>query len=435
MRLSAIRGLAGVLVCGFVLVAGTSAAALSVTAEPPTAQVAGASEWREPTSLDEAASMVRRRLKDIRTCLDSSAVAAVHTDAWDVARLARAAPALAEKESRNLPVGGVAAVAKSAEELARSADRLHTLADAENVTEARVRLEEVDAKFRAFEAVIPARFVCPMLCEGPKVYAAPAECPVCKMKLKKITSDEYTVRVEPKDGPLEAGKTSTLVFRISDPTGAPVTNLEVVHEEVLHLLMVSEDLSWYAHEHPVPQDNGSLELEWAFPHPGNYTLFHDFTPARVGMQVVPVVITVPGAAPAKIPLEPETSRTKEVDGLGFTLSVQEPIVTGASTKLRYLAMQGNTPVKDLEPFMGAIAHLIIIKDDRTAFVHSHPRERGGHHSSKMGGPTVLFEAYFKVPGRYKAWAQFKRGGRGITVPFVFDVKPGKVHAEETPSTE
>ena len=121
-------------------------AARAVASEPPTGQVAGASEWHDPTSLDEVASMVRHRLKDIRTCLDASAVAAVHTDAWDVARLARAAPALAEKEAASLPVGGVAAVSKSAEELARSADRLHTLADAENVKEAVARFDEVSSR-------------------------------------------------------------------------------------------------------------------------------------------------------------------------------------------------------------------------------------------------------------------------------------------------
>jgi len=40
-----------------------------------------------------------------------------------------------------------------------------------------------------------------------------------------------------------------------------------------------------------------------------------------------------------------------------------------------------------------------------------------------------------VPGRYKAWGQFQREGKGITVPFVFEVKAGKVHAEEEKGEE
>ena len=409
-------------------------AARAVASEPPTGQVAGSSEWHDPTSLDEVASMVRHRLKDIRTCLDASAVAAVHTDAWDVARLARAAPALAEKEAASLPVGGVAAVSKSAEELARSADRLHTLADAENVKEAVARFDEVTRRFEAFAALVPGRFYCPMRCEGEKIYHAPGECPACGMKLKKVTSDEYSVKVVAR-GELEAGKPATLVFTIRDPSGAPVTKLETVHEKILHLLMVSEDLSWFAHEHPEIKSDGTFELTFAFPHPGNYTLFHDFTPAKVGMQVVPVVFAVPGSAPAAVALEAESARTKSVDGYDVTLTIPEPITTGVATKLRFLVMQGNTPVKDLEPFLGAMGHLIVIKDDRSQFVHSHPKERGGHHAVKLGGPTVLFEAYFKVPGRYKAWGQFQRAGKVITVPFTFDVKAGKVHAEDEKGAE
>jgi len=428
-------GIVGAAALGAALVA-SPARACDARAEPPAGAVPGASEWHEPASLEDAASMIRKRLKDIRACLDSAAVAAVHSDAWDVARLARAAPVLAAQGAAGLPPGGAAAVARSANELARSADALHALADAENIAEARRRFDELAEKFAAFEALVPGRYACPMRCEGGKVYRLPERCPVCEMKLKRITRDEYSVTVAPREGTLEAGRTSTLVFRITDPAGALVERLDVVHEQVLHLLMVSEDLSWYAHEHPVRQADGTLELEWAFPSPGRYTLYNDFTPPRMGMQVVPVTLDVPGQTRAPIPLEADASRTKTVDGLNVTLTIPEPIVTGATTKLRYLLMDGNTPVKDLQPYLGALGHLIIIKDDRTQFVHSHPKGKSHHAAGGAGGgPVVLFEAYFKVPGRYKAWAQFQRAGKGITVPFVFDVKPGKVHAEEETTPE
>ncbi len=390
-------------------------------AQPPAEAVPGASEWKAPASLEEAASMMRRRLKDIRACLESGALGAVGADAEGIARLAALVPKLAPMESSALPPGGEAALIRAAEDLGRSAS---ALAGARGLADARARLEDAGGRFAAFEALVPGRYLCPMLCEGQKEYGLPERCPVCEMKLKRVTRDEYSVTVEPREGDLEAGKTSVLVFRITDPSGAPVKNVEIVHEQPLHLLMVSEDLSWYAHEHPVQREDGAFELEWAFPAPGRYTLYHDFTPPRMGMQVVPVTVEVPGEAPPPVPLDSDMERTKEVDGLRVTLTIPGPIVTGRTTKMRYLFMDGNTPVKDLEPYLSAMGHLIIVKDDRSQFVHSHPRGKS-HHAGTMGGPVVLFEAYFKVPGRYKAWAQFQRGGRGITVPFVFDVGPGE----------
>ena len=35
-----------------------------------------------------------------------------------------------------------------------------------------------------------AKYQCPMQCEGEKTYAEPGACPVCKMDLKKVVSEE-----------------------------------------------------------------------------------------------------------------------------------------------------------------------------------------------------------------------------------------------------
>ena len=58
----------------------------------------------------------------------------------------------------------------------------------------------------------------------------------------------------------------------------------MVHEKILHLLMVSSDLAWFSHEHPELQTDGTFVLKTSFPHGGEFTLYHDFTPSGVGMQ-------------------------------------------------------------------------------------------------------------------------------------------------------
>jgi hypothetical protein len=39
----------------------------------------------------------------------------------------------------------------------------------------------------------------------------------------------------------------------------------------------------------------------------------------------------------------------------------------------------------------------------------------------LTGPRVEFRTWFPRTGLYKAWAQFQRGGRVLTVPFVVEV--------------
>ena len=39
-----------------------------------------------------------------------------------------------------------------------------------------------------------------------------------------------------------------------------------------------------------------------------------------------------------------------------------------------------------------------------------------------GGPVIAFHTLFPKPGRYKIWAQFKRGGKIVVADFVVDVR-------------
>ncbi|HKD99744.1 MAG TPA: hypothetical protein VKE69_01940, partial [Planctomycetota bacterium] len=205
------------------------------------------------------------------------------------------------------------------------------------------------------------------------------------------------------------------------PDGKPVTDLEVVHEKLLHLLIVSDDLSWFAHEHPAIQPDASFTLKLAFPHGGDFTLFHDFTPARVGMQVVPVDLHVEGDVPAPTPLVANATRSEVVDGFTVELDAPSPLRSIQMQRLTFRLSKGGVPVTDLEPFLGAMGHLIVVSEDRKRFVHSHPLELKTPAGKRPSGPDVTFQAQFPVPGLYKAWAQFQHHGRVITAPFVVKV--------------
>ena len=74
------------------------------------------------------------------------------------------------------------------------------------------------------------------------------------------------------------------------------------------------------------------------------------------------------------------------------------------------------PVNDLQTYLGAMGHLVILSADGRDYVHAH------NDAKSAPDGRVRFEAHFPNPGLYKGWGQFRRGEDVSTVPFVIEVK-------------
>lgn len=85
------------------------------------------------------------------------------------------------------------------------------------------------------------------------------------------------------------------------------------------------------------------------------------------------------------------------------------------------------PARDLQPYLGAFGHTLVVREGVTAWIHSHPADDAATVMTprSRGGPEVSFDAWFTEPGRYRAWTQFMRGGELHTVSFTFDVTAGR----------
>lgn len=227
----------------------------------------------------------------------------------------------------------------------------------------------------------------------------------------------YWLKIDHEPARLEAGKPVTLSLSVwSRETGGAVTEFETFHEKKMHLVVVSEDLGSFFHEHPVLQPDGSFSEVFRFPSAGTWMFFADTAPRGSGEQVALGSMIVRGRPRrTRTPLPPVTSVASQ-DGLTMTMQPSY-IATRRSMVIsfRMRDSSGNAPM-DLEPWLGAPAHMILVEQDATTFIHSHPEARD---AQAVNEGLLSFQVRFPKPGKYKAWIQLKRSGKLLTLPFVF----------------
>jgi Heavy metal binding domain len=389
--------------------------ALLVLTSPPAGAHPFDNEYRPPRSYAEAIHMIRDELQGFNLSREYGNRADLVPRATRLATLATAVPELAFLPASALPDSAGGPIATTSVRLRGLATSLQrAVADSDMAEVARLTTQCANL-LAGLDAWVPAIYVCPMHCEPGRTYARPGLCPVCGMHLQRVTTDRYDVEVRPTEGTARARVPVDLHFRIRDPAGFDVTHLQVVHEKLLHLMVVSQDLSRFDHVHPTADADGGFHLRHVFPEGGRWFLFHDFTPDSVGMQVVPVEMTVAGPEPAPKTLVVDDGRPKRVDGCDVSLE-HSALVPGAECRMAFTLSRNDRPVDDLEPFLGASGHLVMISQDRASYIHSHPLE-----TVPGVGPRVEFRMRFERTGLYKAWGQFQRRGRVMTVPFVVEV--------------
>lgn len=212
------------------------------------------------------------------------------------------------------------------------------------------------------------------------------------------------------------------------PTGkretVPVKNFEKVHEKYLHMIVVRKDLGVYAHEHPELQPDGTfLYPAFTFPTAGDYQIFMDTAPKGAGGQVLLASVKVEGKD--KLESRPLSSVEKKLEQTANEVTVTrkdgEALPAKKTTLVTFSLKNTKTgePITDLEPYLGAMGHLIMIREDAQTFVHSHPDERDPK-NGKDG--TLTFMVRPPKVGLYRGWMEFQRAGKLSRVDFVFEVK-------------
>lgn len=218
-------------------------------------------------------------------------------------------------------------------------------------------------------------------------------------------ADGYRLVVEKST--LPKGKASTFFFHITDKAGMTVTKFGLDQTKRMHLIVASKDLSDYQHVHPVMAKDGTWSIPLTLPTSGGYRAFADFN-AGGKRHVLGANIQVPGSM-STMPL-PALSTTARTDGYTVTMKAGR-LMPGKTESVKFTVTRDGQPVTDLQPYLGALGHLVVLRSGTLEYLHVHPTSEGG------SGPDITFDIDLETAGRYRAFLQFQTAGTVHTAAF------------------
>lgn len=213
--------------------------------------------------------------------------------------------------------------------------------------------------------------------------------------------------------PPKAGEPTQVQTMIHRADGSMVKDFDLVHEKKIHLIVVRKGLDQFAHLHPELDEAGNATVEYTFPVGGDYFVYADHQPTGGSQSTAKATLNVEGDATAAPALTANVPGAVSGDDLDAEIAVEKTGEGHARSIVFSLRNANGEPVTDLENYLGARGHLVIVSQDGQDYVHAHPEE-----NASSPDDQVTFEAHFTKPGLYKGWGQFQRSGEVSTVPFV-----------------
>lgn len=249
------------------------------------------------------------------------------------------------------------------------------------------------------------------------------KCTKCGMDLQPIKKDKINalkVGILSKQDVIESGK--PVEFSISITDNGKNVPLEEQHEMKMHLLVVNEDLTWFDHVHPEEQTDGTYNVSETFPFGGNFLMFTDFKPIGLSGTVDKQEIEVKGT-PNNQEVNLDPKYVSKVDGYTVRLLNGEDFKTNKSQDLKFtIEKKGKKfQVADMQNYLGATAHIVMISQIDKDFLHIHPMSDKQH--------PIYAQTNVNKPGVYRMWVQFQIDGKLQTADFTVVVAEGEKTAE------
>lgn len=235
----------------------------------------------------------------------------------------------------------------------------------------------------------------------------------------EITSD--TTNIKPNQ-PIKFS------YKIKNDKGEILKNYEIAHEKIMHFIVVRKDLQNFQHIHPdFDQQTGEFTVNITFPTDGTYRVFPDFTPTEDNPQKLPVTvyhdIDVGDMSKYKAqPVIPDTNPKKTIGEYQITYNFPTEIMMQNEINYSLSIEKNGRSVTDLQTYLGALGHSVILKEGSLDFIHTHAEATNANR-----GPEIKFSTSFPEEGvynskavessAYKIFTQFQHKGNVKTVDY------------------
>ncbi|MEZ5271590.1 MAG: hypothetical protein R2694_04670 [Ilumatobacteraceae bacterium] len=217
------------------------------------------------------------------------------------------------------------------------------------------------------------------------------------------TYADYVLRIDQMTPPT-ATAPGSVTFHLEAPDNTTVTAWTLVHEADLHAMVLRPDLSGFRHLHPAIAADGTWQME--VPAPGPWQFTFEATPAE---RTDPVIV---GARiddgepfePSDVPAAADTVTVATLHG--------DLTITREDFNFWVEDATGTTP-DGLEPYLGAAAHLVAMRQGDLAYLHLHP-------VGEVPG-VFQFQGVLEPGATYRLFLQFGYLGEVISVAFTVEV--------------
>ena len=151
--------------------------------------------------------------------------------------------------------------------------------------------------------------------------------------------------------------------------GKTVRGYDIDMTKLAHLIVVTDDLSSFAHVHPVLQPSGHFTIDLALSPRQLYHLYIDDRASGIGRTVFRFDIPMAGAAVRERVLHAAGNSVKVGP---YVLTVDSTaLVPGVVTTINVNVTRAGKPATDLHPYLGVMTHGVFIGVTDLAYMHAH----------------------------------------------------------------
>ncbi len=223
-----------------------------------------------------------------------------------------------------------------------------------------------------------------------------------------------------------AGSNCKAYLQLTHKNGTPLTpdELAIVHTKKLHLFVVDPALQDYHHIHPEPTERpGIYEFSFMPKTSNSYNVWSDFT-LKSDNTNHKLLTTINSPISRNIVPFIRSNNEAEKNGLHVHWNLAQPLQQNQASMVDFtISDKDGNPVTNLEPIMGAFAHLVGFSADGKSIIHTHPVGVEPNSADAKGGPVLQFHIEPDNSGATQFYLQIKQNGVEQYIGFGQQIKP------------